>query len=276
MRLVVGTCLSLAALIALAACGLERIGGGPAAGGGADAAGGGGPGAPDGAAPGDAGADALAKCDPLACEGKRCVDGACGYFASCRELHNDVPVGVAGTGVHKLGKPGAVFDAFCEMTIAGGGWTLAGESHGNLSSTPDFGWNAASGSLSDTSRPYSLDVVGRGVPFTEVLAVTGRRDAIVIAYLVTPPPGFPSAHRRSGAGAVASVLLNPSCKDATGDRPDMLSNMGYSDRKDLFFFRDNKDEDTFGLEPDGWETNDYDDCPKDGRIAGKQGAVFVR
>lgn len=275
MRLVPGALLSLATVIALAACGLDRIGEGRGAGGAADAAGGG-PSGVDGGSLGDAGGDALPTCDPTACEGKRCVGGTCGYFASCRELRDGTPVGVANTGVYKLGKPGAVFDAYCEMSLAGGGWTLVGESHDNLSSVPAFGWNAASGSVTDTTRPYSLDAVGRGVPFSEVLAGTGRRDAVEIAYLVTPPPGFPSAHRRSAAASVASVLVNPSCKDATGDRPDMLSNMGYSDRRDLFFFRDNKGEDTFGLEADGWDTNGYDDCPKDGKIDGAQGVVFVR
>jgi hypothetical protein len=63
----------------------------------------------------------------------------------------------------------------------------------------------------------------------------------------------------------------------------MQSFIGYTQRSDLFFFRDNDQFDEqfrYGLFPDRWDANDtegtVDDCHRGGNLDNRQGMIFVR
>jgi len=69
-------------------------------------------------------------CVAATCEGKRCTDAGCGYFPDCRRLRDGVG-GSTGTYLFRRDGAGDTFSAHCEMTLAGGGWTLVAQSVGN-------------------------------------------------------------------------------------------------------------------------------------------------
>ncbi|MBX3231601.1 MAG: hypothetical protein KIT84_23765 [Labilithrix sp.] len=245
-------------------------GGGPQAG--PDAAA-----AVDDASIGDAGVDAGSTCDPTKCAGRRCLlDGGCSFFADCRGLRDEgAPTG---NGVYPLRQEGGTntFDAYCEMTLADGGWTLVGQSAGTQESD-DFGWGEDTGSVTDTTRPYSIDAFARRLRITEVLAVVGTRESPVAAYVIRPPANF-TTNFEASAGAVLERrrIMNPACTDPTiGAEPSMFAWMGHTERDDHFFFRDGSNHDGYGLRAVGWRLN-YDGCPQDGRFHQKHGMLFVR
>lgn len=263
-------------LLALAACGLDRVGTGRALDGGAPAAADGG--VLEGSVVDEGGASSSSggPCDPDACEGKRCEAGACAYFPSCRALRDDAKTKAApGDGVYRFAKKGDTtpFDAYCDMTTAGGGWTLVGQSGANDGGEP-FGWTSATGSLTVTDKPYSIDAVGHDLPLDEALLATGNRTALVITYLVKLPPSFKTLTASADRTQGISRLANPICSTSS---PTMLSYAGHLGVTDRFFFRDNGGTGTItGLMRDGWDLYYTDDCSKEGGLTDKAGLLFVR
>jgi hypothetical protein len=193
----------------------------------------------------------------------------------------DVPASCADvqgkTGVHAIDPDGdggnAPFDAFCQQGLADGGWTLVGRSANG--GEGDFGWGIDAGSVDDNSQPYSLDVLRAGLSFTSVLLVApgsplqawridGVADDFVTVYNA-------SAWETSGA-----ITLVEGCMTSDG-APAMLTNMGFTGRNDVFFFRDQgADDGAYGLFPGGWGLNNSTDCNYAGGLDGRRGALYVR
>ncbi len=224
-------------------------------------------------------------CDPTACPGKRCALGQCGYYATCNEAH--LADSTFDTGTYKLfsAKKNAVFDGWCDMKTAGGGWLLVGAST-LLGSSNSFGWKKSDGSLADDTKPYSLGVEALGLVPTEVLVgVRGlNKDLSVLgaSYQMKAPPNLLSLKRTGGATS-ASTHVSGAC--GTTQAPNFTKFMGHVDQGDVFFFRDLAPSDNgyyYGLKPNGFDfVYDGLDCTNSGGLGPivavrQQGLLFIR
>ena len=71
----------------------------------------------------------------------------------------------------------ARFEAWCDMSVDGAGWTLVGRSRpggwspgcGGNDSGANFGWRSAQGAVRTDTAAYSLNVFGTGLPATQIL-----------------------------------------------------------------------------------------------------------
>ena len=225
-------------------------------------------------------------CNPDLCEGKRCVNGKCDYFASCDEMHKATAYGTGDSVLNGKKK----FDAHCEMGVEGGGWTLVGASV-VAGSSNSFGWKKTTGSLGNDLAPYSLGVDSVGLPVKEVLlGVRGLGKSFLLAgavYHLVAPANFMSlgnsAQQVTGSNYVAGACITTSL-------PKMLTNMGHVDQGAIFFFRDfpSATSGTYGLRPDGLDLLYYSTlCADSGGLGPipsippvpdirQQGLLFVR
>lgn len=192
---------------------------------------------------------------------------------SCKEIHATSPA--QPDGIQKIDAdgegPNAPIDAWCDMTTDGGGWTLVGRSVAN--GTGEFGWSSAAGTPADTTKPYSLDVYHSGLTF-EQIQLRGEDDNV---YMVDIPQGFEEL-LDAAKGTRDLKIVSGQCTGGLQNRPEMFDFVGYIARNDVFFFRNNGDEDVYGLLPQGWKTHFnaiYDYC-KGGAIDGNQGSILVR
>ncbi|MEM7155597.1 MAG: fibrinogen-like YCDxxxxGGGW domain-containing protein [Myxococcota bacterium] len=193
---------------------------------------------------------------------------------SCAELL--AMDGATPTGVHTLvDAEGVDYEAFCLMDFEGGGWTLVGRSAPVAASEP-FGWRTARGSVEDMNDAYSLDAWSRGLSFTELLVTDRTSDASLPferAYRLGVADDFIENYADEPlATAFAGTLLG----DCTPTNPPrMLDYVGYTERDDVFFFRDNMGSSGFGLRANGWGLA-HNDCWRGAELNGEQGLLFVR
>lgn len=203
--------------------------------------------------------------------------GACdgGPCRSCRDRM--IVGGATSSGVYRIeGASGEQLSVFCEMTLAGGGWTLVGRSvSGGVAA--GFGWRSSHGSALDDQVPYSLDVRRLAVAPAEILfgergqgKAWGSR-----VYRARLPVGFPSAVESAAGELLDRITVSGTCGGGGGA---MQRYVGFASRTDLFFFRDVPANDQLvGLRPDRWDAiNPSGSCTYNGELHGTQGMVFVR
>lgn len=183
---------------------------------------------------------------------------------------------VAVSGVHTIDPDGeggnAPFDAFCEVDLAGGGWTLVGRSVEGGNDV--MGWLVDRGSVHDLGSPYSLDVVAAKLDIDALLLVV--REDPPQAYTIDLPAGFVTSFATGPWEATGNITyVDGSCMPS-GGAPTMLRWVGYTELTEAFFFRDLSGNETlFGLFANGIFLN-YSICDYGGGLHAKQGELYVR
>ncbi len=214
------------------------------------------------------------------CTSGACVNGSCNLPTSCKQLKNGLPQ--TPNGIYQVDTDGdgpkIPFEVYCDMTSAGGGWTLVGRSRNTPSSpgcaqinnSSNFGWRSAQGSVQNDAQPYSLDAANRGLVFTEILFGnhSGNKGFAGLAYRHTVIANFINVHQNSHYFVGKPTKVLGSC-----DSSSMFNWAGYTANTDSFHFRD-VDGNGYGLSINGWRSC-YDTC-SGGLLNGKPGMVFVR
>lgn len=194
----------------------------------------------------------------------------------CRMLLEEDPSTPDGVyTLHVGGDPEApTFDAYCDMSTAGGGWTLVGRSVPGEWGTLPFGWMEQTGDLADDAAPYSLDASATELEFSEVLIGThdGAKGWGADAYVLTVPPHFVFVCARAPWATTVTTVIGD-CQPEDG--PHHLRYIGWTSEPDIFHIADGMGIEGDGLEPPSWDT-DHTDCDGGGNLHGLPGMIMVR
>ena len=134
------------------------------------------------------------------------------------------------------------------------------------------GGPAATGTVTDSTRPYSLDVSTAKLVFGEVLIADLAR---TIAYKFPVAREFVTRHASDTVPTGIVTRILGECAPSEGG-PTMLRHAGATSLTDVFFLRDIPDLGQHrGLKATGFDLA-YDDCDQGGLLDGLQGMVLVR
>ena len=219
-------------------------------------------------------------CEDLGAEdlgGEPCRDLGFQNHRSCRELRDDSCIAPLASGYFEIDVDGAgvgpPVEVYCDMLIAGGGWTLVGRSDntGDL-----FGWGTRFGSVHTDSEPYSLGL-GGALMFDEVLVgrrAGGKDWGTNPVYRFTVTANFVNAYAASAYAIPAITTERGGCTPSGGSS--MLRYTGYTNEDHRFFFRDSTVFDsTDGLRADGFALLSGG-CDVSGGLDGQNGMIMVR
>jgi hypothetical protein len=142
-----------------------------------------------------------------------------GRFASCTDV---LAAGMTASGVYPLaGRGGELYDAYCDLTTAGGGWTLVIKADGK---SPTFGYDAAHWTSAESFHPDRADYDESEAKLLSYAHVAA--DELLLetedGTLVVDLPGGASLHEMIAGGGLVPLAMTNATLDAIMITDDLI------------------------------------------------------
>lgn len=189
----------------------------------------------------------------------------------------------ASTGTYTIYPPGRLdgVEVWCEMDVAGGGWTLAGRSEGDADWNDPFGWFVERGQPDDHQAVYAAGIGNFGIEVTELLVGEYQSETELgrnVYRIELPSNLFDDQWRNTPLERSDLEIVETTCEgdiDLELQQPWMLIHFGCTDSS-FFYMRDGNSCENFGLFPDGFSIA-YDNCEQAGGLGWRErGVIFIR